>query len=72
MAGKFTVHQLVTKMLGDVTFRAAVIKDPAKALKAIKVKPTAAQVAALKAIDWNSLDRVYSSFSTGVHPDTFT
>ena len=28
MAGKFTVHQLVTKMLGDVTFRAAVIKDP--------------------------------------------
>jgi len=72
MAGKYTIHQLVTKMLGDVKFRAAVIKDPAKALRSIGVKPTAAQVAALKAVDWNSLDRVYASFAAGIHPDTFT
>lgn len=72
MAKPFTIHQLVLKMLGDVKFRTAVMKNPEKALKSIKAKPTKQQIAALKAVDWKSMERVYTSFQQGVHPDTFT
>lgn len=65
-------NQLVVKMLGDSRFRAAVIKNPAAALKSIKVKATAAQIAALKGVDWTGLERVFQSFQKGVHPNTFT
>ncbi|HET9513943.1 MAG TPA: Os1348 family NHLP clan protein [Gemmatimonadales bacterium] len=65
-------NQLVVKMLGDATFRAAVMKNPAAALRSIRVKATARQIAALKAVDWASLERVFQSFQKGVHPNTFT
>lgn len=65
-------NQLVVKMLGDAKFRAAVMKNPAAALKSIKVKATPAQIASLKAVDWKSLEKVFQSFQQGVHPNTFT
>lgn len=72
MAKSFTVHQLVIKTLGDVKFRTAIIANPEKALRSIGVKPTKAQIAALKSVDWPNLERVYQSFQAGIHPDTFT
>lgn len=65
-------NQLVVKMLGDAKFRAAVMKNPAAALKSIKVKATNQQVAALKGVNWTSLEKVFQSFQKGVHPNTFT
>jgi len=65
-------NQLVVKMLGDARFRAAVMKNPAAALKSIKVKATKQQVAALQGVNWTSLERVFQSFQKGVHPNTFT
>jgi hypothetical protein len=65
-------NQLVVKMLGDANFRAAVMKNPAAALKSIKVTATKAQIAALKGVDWNGLEKVFQSFQKGVHPNTFT
>jgi hypothetical protein len=72
VAAPFDFNHLVIRMLGDAKFRAAVIKNPEKALRAIKAKPTKQQVAALKAVDWASLEKVFNSFKKGVHPNTFS
>ena len=65
-------NQLVVKMLGDAKFRAAVISNPAAALKSIRVKATKQQIAALKGVNWAGLEKVFQSFQRGVHPNTFT
>jgi hypothetical protein len=65
-------NQLVVKMLGDSSFRAAVIKNPEAALKSIKVSATKQQIAALKGVDWKALEKVFAAFQKGVHPNTFT
>lgn len=65
-------NHLVIRMLGDAKFRAALIKNPEKALQSIKAKPTKQQLAALKAVDWSSLERVFNAFKSGMHPDTFS
>lgn len=65
-------NQLVVKMLGDPAFRTALMKNPTKALRSIKVKATRQQIAALEAVDWAQLERVFQAFQRGVHPNTFT
>lgn len=72
MAAPVSFNHLVIKMLGDVKFRAALMKNPEKALRSIKAKPTRQQVAALKGVDWASLEKVFNAFKSGVHPDTFS
>lgn len=72
MAASMNFSQLVTKLLADTRFRAAVEKNPAAALKKAKIKASKAQVAALKAVDWNSLERVQNAFRAGLHPDSFS
>ena len=72
MAAPLDFNHLVIRMLGDVKFRNALVKNPEKALRGIKVKPTALQIAALEAVDWTSLERVFNAFKQGTHPDTFS
>lgn len=70
MAAPINFHALVIKLLADPKFRVAVVKDPAKALRAAKVKATKSQIAALKEIDWASLAKVEQAFRAGMHPQT--
>ncbi len=70
MAAPLDFNHLVIRMLGDVKFRAAVVKNPEKALRSIKAKPTKQQIAALKAVDWASLDKVFAAFRAGMLPDS--
>ena len=72
MASRMTFHQLVVKMLGDTKFRNAVIRDPEKALTSIGANPTKKQIAALKGVDWNEVEKVMQAFSAGMHPDTIS
>ncbi len=72
MAAPLDFNHLVIRMLGDAKFRLALIKNPEKALRAIKAKPTKQQIAALKAVDWTSLEKVFNAFKAGMHPDTFS
>ena len=72
MAAPVDFNHLVVKMLGSVKFRLAVMKDPEKALRSIKFKPTKQQVASLKEVDWNSLNKVFQAFRAGMHPDTIS
>lgn len=72
MAAPLDFNHLVIRMLGNARFRAALVKNPEKALKSIKAKPTRQQIAALKAVDWDSLNKVFNAFKKGMHPDTFS
>ncbi len=72
MAAPLDFNQLVIRMLGDVKFRVALTKNPEKALRGIGAKPSKQQLAALKAINWTSLEKVFNAFRAGVHPATFT
>lgn len=72
MAARFNANQLVVKMLGDVKFRRAVMKNPERALNAIDAKPTKKQIKALNDVDWDELEKVMDAFSTGMHPDSIT
>lgn len=72
MAAPLDFNHLVIRMLGDAKFRAALIKNPERALRAISARPTKQQVAALKAVDWKSLEKVFNAFKAGMHPDTFS
>ena len=70
MAAPLDFNHLVIRMIGDVKFRAALIKNPEKALKSIGAKPSKQQIAALKAVDWNAMQKVFLAFKAGMHPDT--
>lgn len=72
MAAPLDFNHLVIRMLGNAKFRAALIRNPEKALKSIKAKPTKQQITALKAVDWTSLEKVFNAFKAGMHPDTFS
>ncbi|HJU65228.1 MAG TPA: Os1348 family NHLP clan protein [Gemmatimonadaceae bacterium] len=57
-------QQLVTKILNDAGFRAAVQKDPEAALKQNGVaNPSPQMVSALKNFDWNSARTVAQAFA---------
>lgn len=72
MAAPVDFNHLVIRMLGDVKFRVALMKNPDKALRSIGAKPTKQQIAALKSVDWSSLNKVFNAFKSGMHPDTFS
>ena len=72
MAAAFNFNNLVLKMLADTDFRAAVQKNPAQALRSAGAKATRAQIAALKSVDWKSLEKVQDAFRAGVHPDSLS
>ena len=72
MAAPLDFNQLVIRMLGDVKFRVAMVKNPEKALRGIGAKPTKQQLAALNAMNWSSVEKVFTAFKAGVHPATFT
>lgn len=69
---KVSFDELVNKALHDDKFRAALVKDPKRALTGLGVKPTAKMVSALNGLDYASLSKVADAFgrNAGVHPDT--
>jgi hypothetical protein len=56
MALKF--EDLVTRVMKDAKFRAALEADPAKALDEAGVKSTPELVQSLKSMDWKSVHKV--------------
>lgn len=60
-----TFPQFVRKMLSNKKFRGDVRKNPAKALTAAGMKPTARQLSALKKINYSSVNNVARAFDDG-------
>jgi hypothetical protein len=60
MALKF--EDLVTRVLKDAKFRAALEADPAKALQSVDVKPTPELIHSLKSMDWASVHQVNAQY----------
>ncbi|HYK82257.1 MAG TPA: Os1348 family NHLP clan protein [Gemmatimonadales bacterium] len=52
----------MTKVLRDRAFRAALRRNPGKALEKAGVEPTPAMIRALKRFDWRSAERVAKAF----------
>jgi hypothetical protein len=60
MAMKF--EDLLTRVMKDAKFRAALEADPAKALQSVDVKATPELINSLKSMDWASVHKVNAQY----------
>jgi hypothetical protein len=59
-----TFDEFVEKMLHDPEFRHDVIRDPEGALRERGLKPTEAQIEALKSVDFTRIEMVAKAFGS--------